>query len=339
MIRIIIIILAIQMLTSCKNNDEPISTAFIAYGDLLYKDNDYSLYESLIENINASEPSLIIHVGDAHNEDSCSNKNIDLMRNYMNDFDAPLLYTPGDNDWTDCAKYSDFDPVERLKYLRQTHYSSGTTLGARPLPVFDQNESGYPENIRFTKDNIGFITLHVVGSYNNRITSDSEKMKEFYARNKANLIWLEESFKILDNTDAIVVALHASMFERRLSLRKFASKIKKDKKLLLSFKTYEIISVGVIQKLREIFKILNYKFALPFREIGESILKNSSDFNRPVLLLHGDTHNHRTYQPFKKKHPYFHAIENYGSPDIKAIEITIRPKSKHPFKVERVFNP
>ena len=111
------------------------------------------------------------------------------------------------------------------------------------------------------------------------------------------------------------------------------------RKLLLSFKTYQRASMGVIQILRSIFKVVDYKFALPFREIGESILKNSSDFNRPVLLLHGDTHNHRTYQPFKKKHPYFHAIENYGSPDIKAIEITIRPKSKHPFKVERVFNP
>ena len=327
------------MLTSCKNNDESTSMAFIAYGDLPYKDNDYSLYESLIKNINASEPSLIIHIGDAHNEDSCSDKNIDRMRDYMNDFNAPVLYTPGDNDWTDCAKYSDFDPIERLNYLRQTHYSSSVTLGVQPLPVFDQNESGYPENIRFTKDNIGFITLHVVGSYNNMITSDSEKMKEFSARNKANLIWLKESFKILDNTDAIVVALHASMFERRLSLRKFASKIKKDKKLLLSFKTYRIISVGVIQKLRSIFKVLDYKFALPFRDIGESIQKNSSDFKKPVLLLHGDTHIHRKYQPFKKDYPYLHAIETYGSPDIKAIEITIRPKSKDPFKIERVFNP
>ena len=305
--RILLITLALVVLSSCK--PESPNMTFVALGDAPYHTEGYPSLESLIKKVNTTKPSLIIHTGDTHGHYTCDNTTIDNLRRYMNDFVAPVLYTPGDNDWTDCAKYSDFDPVERLKYLRQSHYSSGSTLGARPLPVFDQNESGYPENIRFTKDNIGFITLHVVGSYNNMITSDSEKMKEFYARNKANLIWLEESFKILDNTDAIVVALHASMFERRLSLRKFASKIKKDKKLFLSFKTYEIISVGVIQKLREIFKILNYKFALPFREIGELILKNSSDFNRPVLLLHGDTHNYRTYKPFKKKYPYFHAIE------------------------------
>ena len=51
--------------------------AFVAYGDLPYKNIDYSLYESLIKNINATEPSLVIHIGDAHAEDSCSDKNID----------------------------------------------------------------------------------------------------------------------------------------------------------------------------------------------------------------------------------------------------------------------
>ena len=339
MIRIFLITLILQLLTACKNNEEPISMAFVAYGDLPYKNIDYSLYESLIKNINATEPSLVIHIGDAHAEDSCSDKNIDRMRNYMNDFAAPVLYTPGDNDWTDCAKYADFTPVERLNYLRQIHYSSSVTLGARPLPVSNQNESGYPENMRFKKDNIGFITVHVVGSYNNMITSDSDRMKEFYSRNKANLAWLEESFKVLNSTDAIVVALHANMFEGTLSLRKIASDIKKNKKLLLSFKTYERVCIGVIQKLRSVFKVVDYKFALPYREIGKSIQKNSSDFQKPVLLLHGDTHIHRTYRPFKKNYPYLHAIETYGSPDIKAIEIIIQPKSKYPFKVERVFNP
>ena len=339
MIRTFLIPLILLLLTSCKNSEEPISMTFVAYGDLPYKNNDYSLYESLIKNINASEPSLVIHVGDAHAENSCSDKNINLMLNYMNDFVAPLLYTPGDNDWTDCAKYADYNPVERLNYLRQTHYSAGVTLGAQPLPVSNQIETGYPENMRLVKDNIGFITVHVVGSYNNMITSDASRMMEFYSRNKANLAWLDESFKALNNTDAIVVALHASMFEKRLSLRKIVSDIKKNKRLLLSFKTYQRASVGVIQKLRSIFKVVDYKFALPFREIGESIKKNSLIFKKPVLLLHGDTHNHRTYQPFKKNYPYLHAIETYGSPDIKAIEIAIKPKSKNPFKVERVFNP
>ena len=313
--------------------------SFVAYGDLPDKIKDYPLFESLIKNINAAEPSLIIHTGDAHGEDLCGDKNKDLMRSYMNDFNAPVLYTPGDNDWTDCAKYSDFDPLERLNYLREAHYSSSITLGAQPLPVSNQNESGYPENMRLTKDNIGFITLHVVGSNNNMTTSDSEKMREYYKRNKANLIWLEESFKILNNTDAIVVTLHASMFERRMSIGKIIDDIKSGKISLLSFKTYKIISTGVIKKLRSIFKVLDYKFALPFREIGESIQNKSSIFKKPVLLLHGDTHVHRTYQPLKKNYPYLHAIETYGSPDMKAIEITIQPKSKHPFKVNKVFNP
>lgn len=331
--RIFLITLVFMMLISCKNEVSP-TMKFVALGDAPNSSEEYPLYKSLIKNINAIKPSLVVHVGDTHNRKVCSNKEIERIRGYMNDFAAPVLYTPGDNDWTDCggARDGNFNSLERLNYLRQTYFNSGKTLGAYPLSVFDQSRAGYPENMRFIKNNIGFITVHVVGSKNNLITSDLNSMKEFYARNEANLAWLEESFKAFNKADAIVVALHANMFERNFqSFRNIVLRINEDKKLLLSSKTY-------IKLIYRAFKVVD-RLGLPYRDIGKNIRNYSSELKIPVLLLHGDNHDHRIYQPFKKNYPYLHAIEVYGSPDVKAIEITVRPKSKQPFKVERVFNP
>ena len=83
--------------------------------------------------------------------------------------------------------------------------------------MINQKKVGFPENMRFMKDNIGFITVHVVGSKNNLNTSDLDSMKEFYDRNKANLTWLDESFVALKKADAIVVALHSNMFVRKFN--------------------------------------------------------------------------------------------------------------------------
>ena len=310
--RILLITLTLIVLSSCK--PETPSISFVAFGDAPYHTEGYPSLESLIKKVNTAEPSLIIHTGDTHGHYTCDNATMDNLRSYMNDFKAPVLYTPGDNEWTDCksTKVGTFEPLERLNYLRQTHFKNGKTLGSLPEKVINQNKDGYPENARLIKNNIGFITLHVVGSNNNFIQSDIKAMKEFFARNKANLAWLNESFAELEEADAIVVALHADMFERI------------DASFLL-------------------IKSTTFKFRgnplSPFRDIGMALGKYSSKFKKPVLLLHGDSHIHEIYQPFKKSHPYLHAIEVYGHPHLAAIEIAVRPKSKQPFQVNRVFSP
>ena len=331
MMRLIVLILMLQLLSSCNKSDKPISTAFIALGDMPYDEKNYLLYEALIKDINLIKPSLVIHTGDNTHPGDCTNKTIDHGYNYMNNFDAPVLFTLGDNDWLDCPK-NDYNSIERLNYYRQTYFNSHSTLGARPLKVSNQNESGYPENMSLIKDNIGFVTLHVVRTIKQIIPLDPEFREEFDSRNEANLAWLKHSFREFNDTDAIVVTLHANMFEsQKLPLRMLAHKIYKDKKLLLSYETYKTL-------FRTLFGNSDYKFKLPYRDIGRSIQKLSSDFKKPVLLLYGDTHFHRTEPPLKN-FPYLYVIETFGSPNIKAIEIAIRPKSENPFKVKQIINP
>ena len=333
--RLILITIIFIVLTSCKK-DPPTDIKFIAFGDtpLASEKKYYEFYEKLIKNINSANPSLVINTGDTHSFKVCSNDKIDYFYSSFNNIQSPVIYTPGDNDWLDCLDASDgtFEPLERLNYLRETYFNKKKTLGAFSLPLINQSQDGYPENIRLVKDNIGFITLHVVGYKWNFNKLDQIIKKEFYARNKANLDWLDESFKALEKTDAIVVAFHASAFEGIFeSPRNIYKRITEDKNILLSLNTYKRI-------FRTIFKLVgDVKFL--HKDIVESLASHSSEFNKPVLLLYGDSHDHRIYQPFKKLFPNLHAIEVFGTPDIKAIEIAIRPKMKKPFKVVQIYNP
>jgi hypothetical protein len=338
--RLILIVLIFIVLTSCKK-DTSTNINFIAFGDtpMASIKNQYELYEKLIQKINLANPSLVINTGDTHSFKVCSNDKIDYFYRSFNKIQSPVIYTPGDNDWLDCSDaidgnflYPAFEPLERLNYLRETYFNKKKTLGAFPLPLVNQSQDGHPENIRLVKDNIGYITLHVVGYKWNFSELDPNLKKEFYVRNKANLDWLDKSFKALEKTDAIVVAFHASAFEGIFeSPRKIYKRITENKKILFSLNTYKRI-------IRTIFKLVgNAKF--PHNDIVKSLANHSSEFNKPVLLLYGDTHDQRAYQPFKKLSPNLHAIEVFGTPDIKAIEITIKPKMKSPFKVVQVYDP
>ena len=291
---------------SYAQQTEPVLN-FIALGDAPYGDpaKVHKPYLSLIQNINQANPPLVVHIGDTHNHYTCEDALIDQLRGYMNRFLAPVLYTPGDNEWTDCKKteVGNFDPIERLSYIRATHFQNSMTLGQRPIPVENQAKDGFPENARLILNNIGFVTVHVVGSNNNFNPKDLTAVKEFMARNEANIKWLSESFIAFKDVDAIVVALHADMYNPISGFRK------------------------------------GWWPQSPFRDIGVILGKRSSVLKKPVLLLYGDSHEHKVFQPFPEKRPYLHAIEVFGYPDIKAIEIAVRPTAEHPFSVTRVFEP
>ncbi len=61
-----------------------------------------------------------------------------------------LVYTPGDNEWTDCHRSNNgkYDPLERLAALRNGFFLfPNVTLGGRQLPLFTQaDHDGLPEH-------------------------------------------------------------------------------------------------------------------------------------------------------------------------------------------------
>jgi hypothetical protein len=90
---------------------------FIALGDLPYRTQDEGAYYSLIQEINRQRPQFSIFVGDTKSGGSpCSDAYLRKIYASFKRFDRPLIYTPGDNEWTDCHRLNAgaYDPVERL---------------------------------------------------------------------------------------------------------------------------------------------------------------------------------------------------------------------------------
>jgi len=142
--------------------------SFAVIGDVPYGDAQVAAFPRWVDQINATPNlSFTIHVGDIKNGSStCTNEYFGMIRRQFDRFTMPLVYTPGDNEWTDChrANNGTYDPLERLAAIRSTFFSRpGHTLGD-DMTVASQSAAGVPENVSFRRQGVDLATLHVVGS-------------------------------------------------------------------------------------------------------------------------------------------------------------------------------
>ena len=108
------------------------------------------------------------------------------QRDHMNSVDGPLVYTPGDNEWTDCHRpgWGDYDPRERLSVLRNLFFAEPTSLDRDPINLERQSDlspehAAMAENARWRIDGVLFGTAHVVGSNNGRRGGDAAAIAEY----------------------------------------------------------------------------------------------------------------------------------------------------------------
>ena len=201
---------------------------FAVIGDVPYGAAQIAAFPSMVDRINA-EPglSLAVHVGDIKNGSSpCTDSYNSMIRTQFDRFTAPLLYTPGDNEWTDChrAAAGGYDPLERLAAVRETFFAQpGRTLGADPITVRSQASRGLPENVSLRRQGLSMATLHVVGSNNDLapwtglgLTSPTrEQVAEERARMDATIDLVREAFAQarLRKDRAVVLFQQADMFD------------------------------------------------------------------------------------------------------------------------------
>jgi len=98
----------------------PLTLAVV--GDSPYGTAQVGMFPSLVADINA-DPRVkrVLHLGDIKNGSSvCSDEYFATIRGYFDAFEDPLVYTPGDNEWTDChrANNGGYLPTERLDAVR-----------------------------------------------------------------------------------------------------------------------------------------------------------------------------------------------------------------------------
>jgi hypothetical protein len=157
-------------------DERPFTIAVI--GDTPYGDVKMAEFQSLVALINA-DPAVerVLHAGDikAGKNSDCSSAYFHVIRGFFDTFDDPLVYTPGDNEWTDChveiKNNGLYTPTERLLAVRDTFFPvPGQTLGSHKRSVesqaSDPANAAYVENVMWSRSDMVFAALSITGSNN-----------------------------------------------------------------------------------------------------------------------------------------------------------------------------
>lgn len=315
---------------------------FVALGDTAYNPTrDYPVYERLISAINATRPAFSIHVGDTWGATECSTANHEDILDWFGKYDHPLVYTPGDNEWTDCrepqvlAAYTRYvtgnagptdlallgsvqgldnafagkgyaDTLASLATIRRVFFSAPRSLGGTTMPLMRQADGerfkDMVENVRWNRDGVVFATVNVTGSQNGFTINDQRRATEAVQRNAANVAWLRSTFTEAQNAEAKAVVI--SMHAS----------------IFLERKGDEFSA----RELRGWQDGPYYWIALAVRELGEK-------FGRPVLLIHGDFHEFIVDRPFlvsrgEVESPRFANITRlqvFGAPELRAVRVDV----------------
>lgn len=271
---------------------------FIVYGDTQDETaGGRAVERALVALINQRSPHFVVHIGDIKGSGVCSDALYDEVRQIFDRVIPPLVYTPGDNEWTDCfhESYGTMDPLERLEALRTRFFSPGQSLGQNPMPLesqslVDPTHGLFVENARWKASGVHFATLHVVGS-NNNLRADAAAFAEFDARDTAVRAWLQALFDQAEADQALGVVL---------------------------------------------FFHANPQWDQPwwdpsgFDAFRQTLLERTTRFARPVLVVHGDTHNFRIDKPVHTDGDLIETLtrlEVFGPPDVGAIEVTVDPST------------
>ncbi|HYT39082.1 MAG TPA: hypothetical protein VEN99_06205, partial [Acidimicrobiia bacterium] len=160
---------------------------FGAIGDTRFTADEQARFPNLVEDMNAAGLAFSVHDGNIGADPAaCLDRAYQETRDLFDRFTAPLVYTPGDNEWLAC-RTEGMEPGNRLASLRRTFFASDRSFGAATLRL-DRQSPAYPENARWRYGGVTFATLHVVGSH------DDLGAPEFAPRRAATVRWLEQTF-------------------------------------------------------------------------------------------------------------------------------------------------
>ncbi len=185
-------------------------------------EDDRAQFPNVIADINRHRLAFTAFDGDLKNgKERCDQPQYDLAAQNFAAFRDPLVYVPGDNEWTDCDRPSNgsYDPNERLALVRRMFAATPQSLGQRTLRL-ERQSADYPENVRWARGPVTYVGLNVPGSDNNAPQFDATGKQvdgdaaEYTARNAANLAWLDSSFAAARDAHsaAVMVVLQADMW-------------------------------------------------------------------------------------------------------------------------------
>ena len=153
--------------------------SFALWGDMPYaKADDQPKIPALIADMNASDIQFSLYDGDIKDGSSkCTDDIYESAISMFNSFNKPVVYIPGDNEWTDCHRTNNggYDNLERLDHVRKVMFAKPETFGKETLAPEHQGKPGekFAENVRFSMGGAMFVGLNVPGSNNNKVDDKS----------------------------------------------------------------------------------------------------------------------------------------------------------------------
>jgi hypothetical protein len=265
-----VVALAAPAAAAAKQAPDPATLAII--GDTPYGAAEIANFPNDVQAINADPAvSRVVHLGDIKNGSSqCTDAYFASIRTDFDAFADPLVYTPGDNEWTDCHRLNNggYNPLERLAKIRQVFFDvRGQTLGQQ-VPITAQDGATL-ENVLWSQAGAEFGVINVPGSNNSLLpwTGNTEptpeQLAEVRSRTAADLQWIDRIFAAAraSNAAGVFVGMQADMFS-------------------------DEATAG-------------------FDEIVNRLAVQAHQFHKPVVLFEGDSHLFRVDHPFTPGDPLY----------------------------------
>ena len=289
----------------------PGSFAFGALGDAPYYLSEDLRYPLVLRDVAAHDLAFVLHVGDIF-WGTCSDERYRRSLDWFASLPHPVIYTPGDNEWSDCWQRVSgrFAPRDRLARLREIFFSQPErSSGGRPFALASQGGE-FVENARWSHGNVVFATLHIVGSDNGferfpgREAADDDEARR---RTAAATAWMRATFEEARGSSAAAV--------------------------VLAFHGNPSFEAPVDDPERQCFE--------PFLAALEEEVER---FPGPVLAVHGDQHVYIVDQPLLRRTTgarlaNFTRVQVPGSPAVGWVHVVVTPGAEPPFTFERRIVP
>jgi hypothetical protein len=281
----------------CSQRQKPFDFALI--GDIPYdKDQAERLYPNMIRELNSEKLEFVVHDGDIKSGSTpCTDEAFTNCLRQFETFRHPLVLIFGDNEWTDCGRTTNrFDPLERLDKLRAMFASGNHSLGQHKMSLARQSND--PKYSKF-RENVRWEMGNVMFvGLNVPGAINNFGQPEFAERNAANIAWLRESFAFgkIEDRRAIMIIIQANPWPERGSTNR--------------------VHAG-------------------FREFLSALEQETLAFEKPVVLVHGDSHYFRIDKPLygrtQRRIENFTRVETFGHPDAHWLRVTVDPTDPQVF--------
>jgi hypothetical protein len=280
---------------------------FVVMGCMPYGEKTYPAFERLIAEVNRHRPAFTVHVGDTKSGSEVpTDAYYARVRDWFNSVDGPLIYTPGDNEWTDVnrAEAGRNDPLVWLAKIRTLYFPEERSLGRAPMALVSQRRdpafAKFVENARWTHGGVVFATVHVVGSNNNLQPNIPGAEAEFRERDAADAAWIRAAFAEAKAISApgIVLFFQAEPFAPHFNPQRGRPS--------------------------------------GFTLFLETLETEARAFAKPVLLMHADAHRHRiehgvAFRAGGEPLRNVTRIETFGEVDVHAVLVVVDPASANVF--------